>query len=40
MVVWKGRFLSYTPVRRKSVSTSLQLEAQISFPTGRPMRFA
>ena len=40
MVVWKGRFRSYTPVRRKSVSTLLLLEAQISLSTGRPMRFA
>ena len=38
MVVWKGRLRSYTPVRRNSVSTSLQLEAQMSFPTGRPIR--
>lgn len=34
MVVWNGRFLSYTPVRRKSVSTSLQLEAQIDLAGG------
>ena len=35
-----GRFLSYTPVRRKSVSTLLLFEAHNSFPTGRPARLA
>ena len=39
-VLWNGRFASYSPCDRNCVSTSFSLEAQISLPTGRPMRFA
>ena len=37
MVLWKARSRSYTPVFRKSVSTLLALEAQMSFPMGTPI---
>lgn len=40
VVLWKSRRRSYTPVRMKSVSTLLALDAQISRPTGRPIRRA
>ena len=39
-VLWKGRFLSYTPVLIKSVSTLFSLEAQIRVLMGTPICLA
>ena len=40
IVLKNSRRLSYFPVRMKSVRTLFLLDAQMSLPTGSPMRFA
>ena len=35
IVTWNALFLSYVPVRKKSYSTLLSLDAQTKCPTGR-----
>ena len=40
LVSTNSLFLSYIPVRKKSYSTLLSLEAQISLPIGSPIFFA
>ena len=40
IVTWNALFLSYVPVRKKSYSTLLSLDAHTKCPTGSPIFIA